>query len=323
MSGCLECTALNLCLQCNETSGYFMTNYTCKSIIPPNANTYLALQHQDGIHVVIRSNVSFSEFNEVYSIYTQLEAVISNPIPTQPIVDAVDLQVINYSLIQPNVLVIHMSNPVNELKNYLLCISYVLIQRVSSTAASTNISWNGTDSKGDFLALYQTAYIYRNFTYSNDNLNVISNTTSILTFFFTGVTTIICLVLYVLGFKHNQTPFFLQTLSFISFTYSDPNLDLIPFLYNLRFSYYSFNKNMIWLLPNGYYETSTGNFPILTIDSNILRVGSITLLIATLVTILTIILRAFYEIYVMSGCIPRRKLLRLVKSAKKPVYRSL
>ena len=146
---------------------------------------------------------------------------------------------------------IQMSNPTIELKSYLLAIDYVLIQR--TTSASTNTTWNGSDSRGKYLALYQTAYIYRGLTYSNSEVNVISNTSSILTFFFTGIFTVVCAVLYVLGFKHNQTPFFLQTLSFISFTYSDPNWTLIPFLYNLRFSYYNFNRNMVWLLPEGYY----------------------------------------------------------------------
>lgn len=128
-----------------------------------------------------------------------------------------------------------------------------------------------------------------------------------------------------MGFKHNQTPFFLQTLSFISFTYADSTLDIIPFLYNLRFSWYSFNKNMVWLLPTGYYETSTGNFSLLTIDSNILRVGSITLLIALIVLLLSMLLRVFYEMYVLSLCLPKRKrkFVRSIKKAKKPVYRTL
>lgn len=46
MPGCLECTALNLCLHCNVSAGYYMTNYTCKSIVPPVDSNYLAIQHQ-------------------------------------------------------------------------------------------------------------------------------------------------------------------------------------------------------------------------------------------------------------------------------------
>lgn len=195
---------------------------------------------------MLKTGVDLTRFNEVLSISVQMEPIISNPIPTDPIITPVVLNVLNYSLILPDVLLIEMSNPTIQLVNYLLAINFVLITHKLSGINST---WYGTDSHGPFLAVYSTAYIYKKFTYSDAELNLLSNTSSMLAFFFTGLFILIVLTLYVLGFKHNQTPFFLQSLSFIAFTFSDQDLVLIPFLYNLRFSWYRFNKNIFWLLP--------------------------------------------------------------------------
>jgi hypothetical protein len=78
MEGCVNCTALNLCLICDTANGYYLTDYSCKKIIAPNQNTYLTLQHQDGIHVVVIVNVNLTEFNEMLSINAELEKVIQD-----------------------------------------------------------------------------------------------------------------------------------------------------------------------------------------------------------------------------------------------------
>jgi hypothetical protein len=48
------------------------------------------------------------------------------------------------------------------------------------------------------------------------------------------------MVIYILGYKHNQITFFLQTLAFIGFILKDNQLQLSIFLYNLKYSYYNF-----------------------------------------------------------------------------------
>lgn len=62
---------------------------------------------------------------------------------------------------------------------------------------------------------------------------------------------------------------------------------------------------------------------MLTIDSNILRVGSIPLLMAILVMCLSLTLRLAYELYLRYMCVSNKKFVLFVKTAKKPTYRVL
>lgn len=48
---------------------------------------------------------------------------------------------------------------------------------------------------------------------------------------------VFALVLHLLSFKNNSIVFFLQTMTFIGFVYNDPNLEIAPFLFNMRLSY--------------------------------------------------------------------------------------
>jgi hypothetical protein len=64
------------------------------------------------------------------------------------------------------------------------------------------------------------------------------------------------LLLYIFGFKHNQIPFFIQTVSLIGFTYSDDTFLYVSALYNLRYSYYAFGNALSGIIPKDYLETS-------------------------------------------------------------------
>jgi hypothetical protein len=54
---------------------------------------------------------------------------------------------------------------------------------------------------------------------------------------------VIAIILHLLGSKHNGIIFFLQTISFIGFVYNDPKLDIAPFLFNMRLSYFQNTNN--------------------------------------------------------------------------------
>mgnify|MGYP000926630275 CR=1 FL=1 len=72
----------------------------------------------------------------------------------------------------------------------------------------------------------------------------------------TVVVIIVCLVHYLMGYKHNQTIFFLQMLSFIGFAVPQEPLLRMEFLYNLRFSYFDFGNALHLAIPADYFEES-------------------------------------------------------------------
>ena len=96
-------------------------------------------------------------------------------------------------------------------------------------------------------------------------------------------------VLYIKGLKHNHTVFFLQTLSLLAFPSS--NLELSKVLYGLHYSYYGFKTPLAIFITKTHFEESPGNFGVLTLDSNLLRVAGATLIISILTGCLSAALR--------------------------------
>lgn len=66
--------------------------------------------------------------------------------------------------------------------------------------------------------------------------------------------------LYIKGFKHNQSLFFLQTMSFMGFAIKDPSLLQTVYLYNLKLVYFGTSPLAAKLIPYDYFESSKGNF---------------------------------------------------------------
>lgn len=57
-----------------------------------------------------------------------------------------------------------------------------------------------------------------------------------------ALVTLISLLLYLLGFKHNQVPFFLQTLGLLSYTVDNREFSVVRFLYAMRTAYYQYGE---------------------------------------------------------------------------------
>ena len=68
----------------------------------------------------------------------------------------------------------------------------------------------------------------------------------------TVMTLFVVLAMYLKGFKHNQTVFYLQTMAFLGFVVEDQRLSKTVFLYNLRYSYLMFGNALEDLIPESY-----------------------------------------------------------------------
>lgn len=132
------------------------------------------------------------------------------------------------------------------------------------------------------------------------------------------------LVLYAFGFKHNQLPFFIQTLALLAFTLDMTTL-MPPVLFPLKVAYYQFGyrRESIINIPSGYMESASGNFSYFARDSNIFRMADITLLIAIINTLLIFFFRMIYFLKESSGLRDVPCVHQLTHSAKKSVYRVL
>lgn len=139
---------------------------------------------------------------------------------------------------------------------------------------------------------------------------------------FVVITMIVAFGFYIFGFKHNQACYFMQTMSFLSFTISDPGLDTAMFLYNLRYSYYNFSpyNALSQLVPSDYIELSPGNYKYLTVDANIVRNIGIPLILALTVGVLAVIFRVFHE---FTQNKPLLKPAGLAVFWKKIIYRTI
>jgi hypothetical protein len=187
------------------------------------------------------------------------------------------------------------------------------------------ISWSGADSKGPFTAVGDVLYLKKDRVLAE---SVVSSSKWWIKLeqALTVLVMIACYPLYLKGFKHNQVIFFLQTLAFMSFALKDEEYVLVESLYELRLSYLGFGNifNDTVFAPN-YLEPSTGNFPQLTTDSNILRVAGTPLAVAVTIAGLCLLLRTL-TLVVMSCEICRSKcscVFVVLAMTKKPVYRTM
>lgn len=130
--------------------------------------------------------------------------------------------------------------------------------------------------------------------------------------------------LYILGFKHNQVPFFLQTLGLLAYSIDSSLFDVPRFLCFMRISYYQFGEQPhLRLVPENYAESSIGNFPYFTTDSNILRVAITLLLLAAVNCLLIIVFRLIYYLKEQPAIRRFACIRNLSDCSKKSIYRFL
>jgi hypothetical protein len=103
------------------------------------------------------------------------------------------------------------------------------------------LTWvfNGVDNSGKvFEGISEDIFIFKDRIYSSEVLSLqyggLAQSQIIISITFI----VIAFILHILGSKHNGIIFFLQTISFIGFVYNDPKLDIAPFLFSMRLSYF-------------------------------------------------------------------------------------
>jgi hypothetical protein len=102
--------------------------------------------------------------------------------------------------------------------------------------------------------------------------------------------------------------FFMQTMAFLGLVMDDKQLEIIPFLYNLKPVYYGVGNLLEARMPVGYMENGWANFSIFTGDGNIFRVAGTTICVAIITCLVTLLCRLSYQI------------LKIFQRAKHPCY---
>jgi hypothetical protein len=132
------------------------------------------------------------------------------------------------------------------------------------------------------------------------------------------------LVLYVMGFKHNQISFFFQVFALMAYTIDDPLYARSTILYPLKVAYYQIGDHTpLMSIPYTYLESSLGNFAFFDWDGNIYRVADITMLVAFLTGALIGMLRIADFVNETTKLGEKISIKKLSKSSKKIIYRIL
>jgi hypothetical protein len=111
-----------------------------------------------------------------------------------------------------------------------------------------DVDANGTSYKGYDASVY----IRREIFYSKYDTEVNNKGQYEVEYALTVVVMVCCMAIYMKGYKHNQIPFFLQTLSFLGLTVEDKKFHMTSFLYNLRWSYYDLGNAISGIIPDWY-----------------------------------------------------------------------
>lgn len=102
-------------------------------------------------------------------------------------------------------------------------------------------------------------------------------------------------ILYVLGYKHNQLMFYLQSMSFYGFVIDRTPIANVVFLYNLRYTYFNYDRNPLEkVIPMNYIENCQGNYFITSTDCNMIRNIGLSLVLALTIGILLIVTRIIH-----------------------------
>jgi hypothetical protein len=75
---------------------------------------------------------------------------------------------------------------------------------------------------------------------SASEVDLVPNSSSIVTSLLIALVIVAALVLYILGFKHNQILFYLQTLALLGYCIDSPDFSVPRFLHSMQLSHYQF-----------------------------------------------------------------------------------
>ena len=106
---------------------------------------------------------------------------------------------------------------------------------------SFNISYTSNNSSA---VKYYQQNIYQGLIFSNIIMENFKPTRSTSASFAGSIFfCIVAYIFYVLGYKHNQVVFYIQTMSFIGFVVERSPMANVVFLNNLRYAYYNYDRN--------------------------------------------------------------------------------
>lgn len=147
----------------------------------------------------------------------------------------------------------HFSHPPQTMEGCLIILNYTYRSRSAVSASSASY---GVDSEGIYSQSTASINIEQPLIYSSELMGYSTKPQGQSQRLLVTLAMVLCLALYMKGYKHNQTVFFLQTLSFLSFTILDPSMKKAIFLSNLRYAYFDYGNPLTSYIPNGYLESS-------------------------------------------------------------------
>lgn len=293
IEGCIDCTSENQCLNCDEAQGYFLIAIGSSTFCKPSTNEQNLhyIQTKDGILIQIKLSNNSSKFSTIKSVVATSYSVYSVA-PNSTENSSINLTVHSSRKLNDNVIEIKILNPNNRSENQLLELKYTLINYTTRYLRAIY----GVDSTGEFEGVEESSYIYQPLIYANVDVTLGNSWKYAIASIVVTVFMIVALAIYVLGFKHNQLLFFLQTMGLLAYT-----LDIAvyyeqaTFTYALKAAYYQFGEQpSIAPIPDGYLESSLGNFSYFQIDGNIFRVADILMVITVSIAIIISVFRAIY-----------------------------
>lgn len=233
--------------------------------------------------------------------------------------DVIPLSVLWFLYTSNNTVSVALGHPLVTVTNVILAIRYTFTKSIAVVGGT----WYGVNDNGTFAASDAEVFIKLPIVYSAAMISRKNNRANIATLILCVVVWLVCITVYLRGFKHNQTIWFLQTMSFLGFVIVDEELTRSMFLYSLHACYLNFKNALVKIIPADYFQSSPGNFWYLTYDSNFFRVAGTQILVALIVASLSIIFRVTYFVCSCTKLNQNPRAISLVKTKKKLVYRLL
>ena len=134
---------------------------------------------------------------------------------------------------------------------------------------------------------------------------------------------IVSAAVYVKGYKHNQSIFFLQILNLLGFIIMDEHYFKAIKLHNIEWIRLNFGNIIGKAVKVEYFESSSGNFAYLAGDSNIIRLTGTTLVIAAATALLSLSLRGLWLVCKHTSFRHNLQAQQFVLSRKRFTYRFL
>lgn len=161
--------------------------------------------------------------------YTVYPSLVSTSKPS-----FINLTITGFRLLASDVLLVIMENPPVHLSSQLINLKYTIMEYSSRNLGE----FSGVDSIGSFKGVKNDSYVALDLICSAEELSVGTSTTYMIQTAVVGLCIVVALVLYLMGFKHNQFSFFLQTVCLLGYTIDNANFAIPKFLYSMRIIYY-------------------------------------------------------------------------------------